>query len=147
VVLRSDIERKALFGVAETERLPADAYTPDATARTYAALADKARRVASAGHSAAVDAVFAAPTERAAIAAVAATGRIAFCGLFLTADLATRIARVGHRTGDASDADATIAARQESYALGPMEWSTVDASGTPAQTLARAREAVHPKRP
>ena len=44
VVLRSDIERKALFGVAETERLPADAYTPDVTARTYAVLADKARR-------------------------------------------------------------------------------------------------------
>jgi uncharacterized protein len=60
VVLRSDAERKALFGVAETERLPADAYTPDVTARTYAALADKARRLPSAGHSAVVDAVFAA---------------------------------------------------------------------------------------
>jgi uncharacterized protein len=143
VVLRSDVERKALFGVAETERLPADAYTPDITARTYAALADKAHRATSAGHSAVVDAVFAGPAERAAIAAVAAEDKVAFRGLFLTADLATRIARVGHRAGDASDADATVAARQEQYALGPMDWSAVDASGTPAQTLGRAREAVY----
>ncbi len=145
LVLRSDIERKALFGVAETERLPADAYTPDVTTRTYAALADKAHRATSAGHSAVVDAVFAAPAERAAIAAVAAEHKVAFQGLFLTADLATRIARVGHRAGDASDADASVAEQQESYALGPLEWSAVDASGTPEQTLVRAREAVHSK--
>ena len=28
VIVRSDVERKALFGVGETEKLPADAYTP-----------------------------------------------------------------------------------------------------------------------
>jgi uncharacterized protein len=145
VVLRSDIERKALFGSGETGHLPADAYTPDVTARTYAALVDKARRATSAGHSAVVDAVFAAPTERAAIAAIATENNVAFRGLFLTADLATRIARVGRRAGDASDADATVAARQDGYALGPMDWSAIDASGSPAQTLARAREAVHLK--
>jgi uncharacterized protein len=89
--------------------------------------------------------VFAAAGERTAIAAVAAENKVVFRGLFLVADLATRVSRIGHRAGDASDADATIAARQESYALGPMDWSTVDASGTPIQTLARAREAFHPE--
>jgi uncharacterized protein len=142
VMLRSDVERKALFGVAETERLPADAYTAEITAQTYAALGDKARRVTSAGHSAVVDAVFAAPDERAAMAAVASTVNVAFRGLFLTADLATRIARVGRRTGDASDADAMIAQQQESYALGAMDWSVIDASGTPKQTLSRAKAVV-----
>jgi predicted kinase len=62
-----------------------------------------------------------APAERAAIVAVAAD-KVAFRGLFLTADLATRIARVGHRAGDASDADARVAERQESCALGPLDW-------------------------
>jgi uncharacterized protein len=138
VLLRSDVERKAWFGVAETERLPAEAYTEESAARTYAALADKARRVTSAGH----DAVFAAPAERAAMTAVASTIQVAFRGLFLTADLATRMARVGHRTGDASDADAAVAERQESYALGPMDWSVIDASGTPAQTLSRTKDVV-----
>ncbi len=143
VVLRSDVERKALFGVAETERLPADAYSAEITARTYAALADKARRVTGAGHSAVVDAVFAAPAERAAMAAVASAGNVAFRGLYLTADLATRIARVGHRAGDASDADAVVAEQQEGYELGAMDWSMVDAFGTPAQTFSRAKGVIH----
>jgi uncharacterized protein len=142
VLLRSDVERKALFGVAETERLPADAYTADVTARTYAALADKARRVTAAGHSAVVDAVFATAAERSIVAAVASEGNVAFRGLFLAADLATRIARVGHRAGDASDADARIAAQQESYALGSMDWSVIDACGTPEQTLSRAKGVI-----
>ena len=62
-----------------------------------------------------------------------------FAGIFLTADLATRIARIGHRTGDASDADAAVAWQQESYALGSLDWSPVDASGTPEETRARAK--------
>jgi aminoglycoside phosphotransferase family enzyme/predicted kinase len=142
VVLRSDAERKALFGVAEVDRLPGDAYTSDVTERTYAVLADKARRVTAAGHSVIVDAVFSAPAERAAMVGVALASNVAWQALFLTADLATRIARVGLRAGDASDADAAIARQQESYALGSMDWSVVDASGTPADTLARAKQVV-----
>ena len=66
--LRSDVERKAQFGVAETDRLPETAYTRDVTARVYATLADKARRALGAGHSVIVDAVFADSGERATIA-------------------------------------------------------------------------------
>jgi predicted kinase len=64
---------------------------------------------------------------------------VPFCGLFLEADLATRIARVGMRGHDASDADAVVVRSQESYDLGPLAWARVDASGTPDATLARAR--------
>jgi predicted kinase len=102
VLLRSDVERKSLFGVGETDRLPAEAYSTDAGARVYAALNAKARRIIAAGHSVVVDAVFARPEERAAVGALSDR----FHGLFLTADLATRVARVGARHGDASDADA-----------------------------------------
>jgi aminoglycoside phosphotransferase family enzyme/predicted kinase len=139
VVLRSDVERKLAFGAGETERLPPAAYAPEASAKVYAALADKARRVLRAGHAAIVDAVFARPEERAAIAAVAGETKVTFRGLFLTTNLATRLARVGARRHDASDADAAVARQQEAYALGAMEWPQVDASGTPAETLARAR--------
>src|SRR5262245_41372516 len=111
VVLRSDVERKALFDAAETERLPPEAYAREVTAHIYALLIDKARRVVTAGHSAIVDAVFAQPDERAAMAQAAKT--LPFTGLFLTADLATRVARVGSRTRDASDADAKVAQAQE----------------------------------
>jgi aminoglycoside phosphotransferase family enzyme/predicted kinase len=137
VVLRSDIERKALLGTAETEPLPAQAYAREVTTRVYATLCDKARRVVAAGHSAIADAVFAEPGERAAIAEVAGTA--AFRGLFLTTDLETRVARVCGRAHDASDADARIARAQEQYDLGAIDWETVDASGDPPATLSRAR--------
>ena len=139
VWLRSDVERKRTFGVAETERLPESAYAPEITAKVYAALADKARRTIAAGHSVIVDAVFAQSHERAAIANA---GGATFHGLFLTADLATRLARVGGRKGDASDADAAVARRQQHYDLGAVDWLEVDASGSPAETLRRARAAL-----
>lgn len=139
VLLRSDVMRKALFKVTETERLPASAYTPEVTAQVYAALAEQARRVLAAGHSAIVDAVFAKRAERDAIARIAPG---AFHGLFLTADLDTRISRVGSRTGDASDADPAVARAQQDYDLGAVEWTEVDASGTPDETLRRSRAAL-----
>ena len=131
VVLRSDVERKALFGVAETERLPQQAYERKVTARVYAALDDKARRVLAAGHSAIADAVFADADERAAIARAA--GAAAFHGLFLTADLATRLARVGARARDASDADAAVARAQEQYDLGALDWDDGRCLGRPGR--------------
>ncbi len=140
VWLRSDVERKVMFGVAETDKLPEAAYARDVTARVYASLSLKARRVLAAGHSALVDAVFADPTERAGIAQ-AANGA-PFRGLFLTADLAVRIQRVGARIGDASDADAAVAQRQEQYDIGASDWYEIDASRAPDETLARARAAL-----
>jgi len=144
VVLRSDVERKSMFGVGETERLPADAYAPGVTQRVYAAIAEKARRVTAAGHSAIVDAVFARSDERAHIAAIAGASGVAFRPLFLTAALDVRIARIGARTRDASDADADIARQQQGYDLTGLDWPTVDASGTCEQTLAAVRAAVRP---
>ena len=142
VIVRSDVERKALFGVGETEKLEPNGYTDEVTVRVYATLADKARRILAAGHSVIVDAVFAQPQERAALAESAKSAGFRLYGLFLTADLKTRLARVGTRAHDASDADAKIAQAQESYDLGPLGWTAVDASGTPENTLARAKAAL-----
>jgi aminoglycoside phosphotransferase family enzyme/predicted kinase len=139
VVVRSDVERKALFGKAETEPLPPEAYGPAVTLRVYRMIADKARRAIAAGHSAIVDAVFATSGEREGIEKSAAALGVPFHGLFLVADLDTRLARVGGRRGDASDADAAIARAQEHYDLGTLAWTRIDASGTPEETLMRAK--------
>jgi uncharacterized protein len=139
VVLRSDLERKALFDRDENARLPADAYTEPVITRVFATLADKARRALAAGHSVIVDAVFAKVPERALMQQSAAALAIPLRGLFLATDLPTRIARLGTRTHDASDADASVARKQETYDLGPLDWARVDASGSPDETLARAR--------
>jgi uncharacterized protein len=143
VVLRSDVERKALFGKHEHEKLSEAAYAPEVTARVYAAIADKARRALAAGHSAIVDAVFAKPQERVLMEQSAQALGVPFHGIFLEADLATRIARVGSRGRNASDADAAIARAQESYDLGTLGWRRIDASGSPEETLARARKVMN----
>jgi uncharacterized protein len=67
---------------------------------------------------------------------------VPFHGLYLVADLAIRMTRVGKREKDASDADARVAQSQEDYDIGPLDWMEVDASGTPDETLARARDAL-----
>jgi len=142
VVVRSDVERKIMFGVAETERLPKDAYTAEVSGKVYAGMEAKAARVLAAGHSVIVDAVFARAHEREAVRSVAAKAGTDFAGLFLTLDIAARKARLGARRGDASDATAETADVQEHYDLGTMDWMQVDASGTPDDTLARAREVL-----
>lgn len=140
VVLRSDIERKLLFDIAETEKLPPSGYTREVTEKVYATLAAKAARVMAAGHSAIVDAVFATAEERQAIARAATSAP--FQGLFLTADLDTRVARVGSRVADASDANADVARQQEQYRIGTVDWAEIDASGTPQDTLEHAKAAL-----
>jgi uncharacterized protein len=140
VVQRSDVERKAMAGLAESERLPAAAYTAENAARVYAELANKAQRVIAAGHSAIVDAVFARAEERNALHAVALARGVEFRGILLIADIATRVDRIAARRADASDADIAVARAQESYVVGQNDWLTLDASSTPQVTLNRARK-------
>jgi len=138
IILRSDVERKLMFGVTEKMPLSGEAYRPEVSARVYELLCEKARRVVSAGHSVIVDAVFSSVQERRAISTVADACNVPFVGIFLETDLQTRLNRVKSRVDDASDADATIAARQETILVGPMEWIRLDASGGLEETVTSA---------
>ena len=137
VVLRTDVLRKQYFAVNETDRLPESAYQPEATARIYELLAQRAVRILAQGHSVVVDAVFARESERAAIRDAARSLNARFVGLFLQAGLATRLSRLDRRKGDASDATPEIAGLQENYDIGAIDWTIIDASGTSEQTLKR----------
>lgn len=140
VVLRSDVLRKRLSGVGETERLPPEAYGPGTSERVYAELAGRARAVLAAGHAAIADAVYARPEERAAIEAVTRDAGVRFDGVWLDAPLEQRVARVSGRRDDASDATAEVAKRQESYELGAMSWVRVDSGRDAGETLAATLE-------
>ena len=122
VVVRTDVERKRQAGIALEERMPAGSYSPEASARTYAAFMARAERVLRAGHSVVLDAVFARPAERVAAEALAHKVGVPFQGIWLDVpkDVAQR--RVTDRKGDASDATPDVVERQFDYDLGSIDW-------------------------
>jgi uncharacterized protein len=122
VVVRSDVERKRLAGIALDERLPAGSYTPDSSVKVYAAMLERAAQALRAGHSVVLDAVFARPEERAAAEALARTAGVPFEGTWLDVPKEVAQARVAARTGDASDATPAVVERQFGYALGDIGW-------------------------
>ena len=110
--VRSDVERKRLFGLAPEER-PADPdelYSPDASRRTYEHLADLARSLVAAGYTAIIDATFLKSAERAAFRDLADRLHMPFIILDFQADAAVLRERVRRRTAASTDAsDATVA--------------------------------------
>jgi predicted kinase len=143
VLLRSDIERKKLFHVAETEKLPVSAYAAAASERVYEAVLRKATSALQAGQSVVVDAVHATSEERERVERAARDVNVEFIGLWLEAPLFIRLRRVEQRTGDASDADAAVVRTQTApVSLSPI-WRRLDASSDPATTFANARALVN----
>ncbi|MBM3544932.1 MAG: hypothetical protein FJX44_10605 [Alphaproteobacteria bacterium] len=130
VHVRSDVERKRLFGVPPEARLPAHAYAPEISDQVYAMCRKRARLALEAGHSVIVDAVHAKPSERAAIRALAAGTGAAFTGLWLDAPPETMRKRVAARAGDVSDATPEVVEAQLAYDLGKMDFAMIDTSGT-----------------
>lgn len=133
VILRSDVVRKRLHGVAPSTRLPPAAYRKERSRAVYDALAARAAAVVGAGHAAIVDAVFLDPRERAQIEAVAAAAGVPFEGFWLTAPPEALIRRVAKRRGDASDATVEVVRRQLAIDPGEISWPTVAVSGPLAE--------------
>lgn len=142
LVLRTDVLRKRLAGLPPWERLPADAYTPEMSRRTYEALCAEAEARLAEGATVIADAVFARPEERAAIAAVAARLGVPFHGLWLEAAPEVAEARIVRRRRNASDASPAVLRAQLGYDTGPITWTRIDSSGAKAETDAAARAAV-----
>ena len=144
VHLRSDLERKALFGREETERLDAEAYTKDVTARVYSQLMKKTQRVLAAGHGVIVDAVFAAENERRALEKIAEEARVKLKGLWLTAPPEILMKRVAQRRNDASDATVDVVKLQLGYEIGSLSpaWTTIDAGQDLEGTVKDAEAAL-----
>ncbi len=142
VVMRSDVERKRLFGCAPTDPLPGQAYSAAVTRTIYRTMAKKARAALAAGHSVILDAVHARPHERDAARDIAAQAGAEFVGIWLCAPEQTLVSRVESREGDASDADASVVRAQMGYDVGEMTWARVDASGGAGQVSGRARDVL-----
>jgi aminoglycoside phosphotransferase family enzyme/predicted kinase len=121
--VRSDVERKRLFGIgaldASRQRVPDGIYGAEATKRTYERLYELAQLLLQAGYPVIVDAACLRRVERAAFGALAAALRVPFTLLDCRADAQTLRERVRarqQRRDDASEADEAELARQLTFA-------------------------------
>ncbi len=117
--LRSDVERKRLFGLASSERngapLNEGIYAADAHGRTYGHLLEQARRLLRAGWSVIVDATFLLRADRDAFSALARECHVGFSILApkaTPAQLRERILARAAQGQDASEATLDVLAQQ-----------------------------------
>ncbi len=127
-ILRSDVIRKRLHGIAPEIRLPATAYEPETNARVYDALYREAAAALTSGQAVIADAAFLRVEEREAIAAAARIVRVQFSGLWLEAPANLLEQRLADRRGDASDADVAVLRRQLGQDFGAVDWRHLEAT-------------------
>jgi hypothetical protein len=115
VRLRSDVERKRLFGLSpladSRARTGLDLYSAEITQRTYARLLDLAREILQAGYTVIVDAAFLTLQERELFHRLAAELSVPFVIASLQAGsetLRTRIKQRQKAANDASEADVAV---------------------------------------
>jgi aminoglycoside phosphotransferase family enzyme/predicted kinase len=109
--LRSDVERKRLYGLAmlaDSRASGVDLYNEAATRRTYTHLFDTARLVVHAGYTVILDAAFLLRAERDQAREVARELGVPFAILHCEATAQVLRERLLARQGDASEADAGV---------------------------------------
>ena len=139
LVVRSDVLRKTLLGVAPLTRLGPEGYATSVTRQVYRLIAERALAALKAGHAVIADAVFASPQDRAEIAAVAREAGVPFSGLWVDAPPEVLARRMSDRVVDASDATADVLEQQLGAGTGPLDWRRVDGSVDAETVLQRAQ--------
>jgi predicted kinase len=111
VRIRSDVERKRIFGLGMLESSAVrggDIYSPEATRQTYARLLELARELLAAGFTVIVDAAFLKREERETFRELAQDMAAPFAIASLHAPDAELRQRVRQRRNDASEADVAV---------------------------------------
>lgn len=141
IVIRSDGVRKGLWGVEETDPLPASAYGREATETVYAAMRLRGAMALAGGMTVILDATHADAAQRAEAEALARDRGLGFSAFWLEADAETLGARLDARSAahaDASDADRDVLARQLARGAGSPDWPRLATDGPPGSALAEA---------
>ncbi|MDE2089605.1 MAG: AAA family ATPase [Gammaproteobacteria bacterium] len=117
--IRSDVERKRLFGLSPEARsapgIDSGLYSPEASGRTYRRLEELAQRLTAAGHTVIVDAAFLKRAQRERFRDLARHDRLPFAILEFTAredSLRRRVARREQAGRDASEAGRAVLEHQ-----------------------------------
>ncbi|MFL1456193.1 AAA family ATPase [Marinobacter sp. GN3S48] len=117
--LRSDVERKRLFGLGPLDQSKSPAggniYTPEATGKTYQRLADIASNLLGAGLPVIVDAASLKQSERTLLADVAENQGVPFALIHCEAPEDLRREWIRKRSGDASEATEELLDAQQTW--------------------------------
>jgi uncharacterized protein len=135
--LRSDVERKRLFGLGLLEDSHArglDLYDDQASARTYAHLFSMACMVVRAGYPVILDAAFLRRDERAPALALARELGVPLAIVACEAPLPVLQARLRERKDDASEADVAVLEKLRAV-VEPLLGEELALAQTPAQLL------------
>lgn len=137
-LLESDRIRKALFGAGLGERLPPEAYRPDASQAVYRLLFERTRAILANGGCVVADAVFDRAEDRTAMAEIAATLGVPFTGLWLDIDAQSLKRRVAARRQGDSDATVDVLEKQLSRDIGQLDWTRLDAASSSRDLVTQA---------
>ncbi|MFD5373045.1 AAA family ATPase [Streptomyces griseoincarnatus] len=147
-LLSSDRLRKQLAGIPADRSAAAGyregIYTPEWTARTYAALLDHASALLSAGESVVLDATWSDEAQRDAALRVAERTSTDLVALHCHVPDDVAAARLDARTSGPSDADASVAAAMRGAEPPWPEAATVDTSNSLGAAVEQALAAVRP---
>ncbi|MGE3805121.1 MAG: AAA family ATPase [Gemmataceae bacterium] len=123
-VIRSDVVRKGLAGLHETERAAVGVYSPEWHERTYAECLRRAEAMLFHGGRVLIDATFRDEGQRQAFLAAAHRHGVPGLLLLCQADAAVVKQRLAERQGDASDADWAV------YEEAARDWQVEESAST-----------------
>jgi len=143
IVIRSDVIRKRLSGVAPEEHLANSDYGQFNSHRVYRRMMKQARQALQSNQTVILDAVFLDEEDRSCAEKLGQDLQCPFQGLWLEApDIKTLERRIALRKGDASDATAAVLRSQVEQSTGVIAWHRVNASAPLEKVVARSLETL-----
>jgi len=135
VLFRSDVERKAEFGVDEIETLEAKHYSVENSQRVYERVLRRLKLAVGSQYPVIVDATFLSEDQRKRVAKIASNAGVRFFGFWLMAPVEVMRQRINLRSGDASDADTAVLDKQLKRPKGHIDWHAIDTNQDIEKTL------------
>ena len=143
IVMRSDVERKRLFGLsaaqAAADSYQQGIYSQQATADTYNRLAELSADIIESGYSVIVDATFSDSQQRRNFQQLARNKDCCFVMLDLKVPETILQQRILQRQGDVSDADLSVLQQQLSC------WQSLGEDEMPDTITVQAEKSVEPE--
>lgn len=139
VILRDDIIKKQMMGLAPTQTLDKQYDTPAFEEVVYDVLRQQARTALSVGSCVILDALFYNPAERQAAENLAQSEHVPFIGLWMDAPVTTREERIKTRLRNPSDVkEREELDRQLNLDTGIITWAKIMTDGPRDKTLQKA---------